>query len=56
MTDASPASLEAEYRRRKREIREDPALGWEAKEKRIKLLGDQHHARLEELEREAGAA
>ena len=56
MTDQSPAKLEADYRRMKAEIRRDPALSWEAKERRIKALGDEHHARMKEMEREEGAA
>ena len=51
MTDEPRAGLEVEYRRRKAEIREDPALSWERKEREIKALGDEHHARLRETER-----
>ncbi len=56
MTSGPSARLEMEYRRRKSEIREDPTLRWEEKERRIKALGEEHHARLRETEREAGAA
>ncbi len=56
MTGGQLAKLETEYRRRKAEIRQDPTLRWEEKERAIKALGEEHHARLKELEREAGAA
>ena len=56
MSDGT-ARLEDSYRRKKAEIRADPALSWEEKERRIKALGEQHHARRRELlERETGAA
>ena len=51
----SRARLEEDYRRKKAEIREDPALSWEEQERRIKALGDEHYARLRQMEREAGA-
>ena len=51
MTDELPARLKAEYRRKRAEIREDPALSWEQKERRIKALGDEHRARLREMGR-----
>jgi len=51
MTGERTAKLEAAYRRKKTEIREDPALSWEQKERAIKALGDEHHARLRELGR-----
>ena len=56
MTDELLARLEADYRREKAEIREDPALTWEQKERRIKALGDEHYARLRQMERKEGAA
>ena len=49
MSATERASLEANYRRRKLEIRETPGLSWEKKELAIKALGDEHHARLREL-------
>ena len=51
MTHEPPARLEDEYLRRKAEIRQDPALSWEAKERQVKALGDEHHARIRETER-----
>lgn len=42
--------LEAEYQERKTQIRSDPELSWEQKEKAIKALGDGHQARRRELE------
>ena len=56
MTDEPRARLEAEYRRERAEIRADPGLRWEEKERRIKALGDELRVRLGELGREAGAA
>lgn len=56
MTDESPARLEAEYRRKKAAIRKDPGLSWEKKELQIKALGDEHYARIREMEKGAGAA
>ena len=53
MTHESPARLEADYRQKKTEIRRDPALSWETKERRLKALGEEHRARLKELERGA---
>ena len=53
MTNESRARLEADYRRRKAEIRQDPALSWETKERRIKALGEERNARLKELGRGA---
>ena len=53
MTHESPARLEAEYRREKAEIRANPALSWEQKERQIKALGDEHNRRLKETERGA---
>ena len=50
------AKLEADYRRKKAQIRADPALTWEQKERQVKALGDEHRARVRELEREEGAA
>ena len=49
MTDEPRARMEADYRREKAEIREDPDLSWERKERRIKALGDEHRARLREM-------
>jgi hypothetical protein len=45
--------LEAEYRAKAAKIRADTALSWEHKEKAIKALGDEHHARRRELEETA---
>jgi hypothetical protein len=45
--------LEAEHQRKKAQIRSDPELSWEQKEKAIKALGEEHHARCRELEEEA---
>ena len=56
MTDELLARLEADYRREKAEIRADLGLNWEGQERRIKALGDEHRARIKELERETGAA
>ncbi len=56
MTGGRMAKLEADYRRKKTEIRQDPELSWEQKERAIKALGDEHYARLREIERGAGAA
>ena len=56
MTDEPLAELEDDYRREKAEIRGDPALSWEQKERQIKALGDEHRARIREMEREVGAA
>ena len=56
MTHGSPAGLEADYRRKKAEIREDPGLSWEQKERQVKALGEEHHARMKEREQGAGAA
>ncbi len=42
MTGGQLAKLETDYRRRKSEIREDPALTWEQKERLVKALGDEH--------------
>jgi hypothetical protein len=44
------AALDAEYRRRKLEIRESPGLSWEKKELAIKALSDEHYAKVRELE------
>ena len=52
----SRAALEADYRRKRAEIREDLGLSWEQKERRIKALGDEHYARLRQMERKEGAA
>ena len=56
MSDETRAKLEDDYRRQKAAIREDPGLSWEHKERQIKALGDEHYARLRELERKGGAA
>jgi hypothetical protein len=37
--------LDADYRRKKAEIRADASLSWEQKERQVKALGDEHHAR-----------
>ena len=42
--------LEAEYRRRKLAIREDPGLSWEKKELAVKKLGDEYHRARKEME------
>jgi len=49
-------ALEANYRRRKLEIRETPGLSWEKKELAIKALSEEHYERLRELEDREGAA
>ena len=49
----SPDQLEAEYRRRKLAIREDPGLSWEKRELAIKRLGDEFYRRRREMESEA---
>ena len=54
MTDESRAALEAEYRREKDQIRRDPALSWEQKERRIKALGDELRARAREADLPGG--
>jgi hypothetical protein len=41
----TPDQLEAEYRRRKLAIREDPGLSWEKKELQIKALGEEFYLR-----------
>ena len=46
-------SREAAYQRKKAEIRANPELSWERKEREIKVLGEEHHRRLKELERGA---
>ena len=56
MTGEPRAALEVEYRREKAQIRRDPALSWEQKERRIKALGDELRVRLGETERGEGAA
>lgn len=53
VTATELARLEVSYRRRKAEIRQDPGLSWEQKERQIKALGDEHHARLREIGRGA---
>lgn len=45
--------LEAEYLKRKAEIREDPGLSWEKKELSIRQLGDEYYRQRRELEGEA---
>ncbi len=56
MTNTSLARLEADDRGKQAEIRQDPELSWERKERLVKALGNEYHAWLKELEREAGAA
>ena len=51
MTDEARVRLEADYRREKAEIRADPGLSWEQKERRIKALGDEHRDRIKDVER-----
>jgi hypothetical protein len=46
MNETERASLEAEYRRRKVEIRETPGLSWEQKERKIKAMGDELREKL----------
>ena len=53
MTDEARARLEADYRREKAQIRADPALSWEQKERAVKALGDEPRARIKEMERGA---
>ena len=48
-----PDELEAEYRRRKLAVREDPGLSWEEKELALKALGDEYHRARKQAEREA---
>jgi hypothetical protein len=45
--------LEAEYQRKKAEIRADSELSWEQQEKAIKALGDEYHVRQREPEEAA---
>ena len=47
--------LEAEYRRRKLAIREEPGLSWEKKELAVKELGDEYYRHRRELEEAACA-
>ena len=49
-TATTPEQLEAEYRRRKLAIREDPALSWEKKELAIKALSEEYHRARKEME------
>ena len=45
--------LEAEYRRKKLAIREDPGLTWEKQERQVKALGDEYYRTRRQLESEA---
>ena len=45
--------LEAQYRRRKLEIRADGGLSWEKKERQIKALSDEYYRARRQLEEEA---
>ena len=45
--------LEAQYRRRKLEIRADETLSWEKKELAIKALGERYYRERRQLEGEA---
>ncbi len=45
--------LEAEYRKRKAQIRADGSLSWEKKELKIKELGERYYRALREAERSA---
>ena len=49
MKRKTPEQLEAEYRRRKLAVREDPGLSWEKKELKVKALGEDYHRRRREL-------
>ena len=42
--------LERAYRKRKLEIREDPALSWEKRELSLKALSDEYYRQRRELE------
>ncbi len=42
--------LEAEFRRRKLAIREDPGLSWEKRELAVKQLGDEYYRARKEME------
>jgi hypothetical protein len=48
--------LEAEHRRRVREIRQDPALSWEKQERAIRQLGKEYDQARREREAERSAA
>ena len=52
-TAKTPDQLEAEYRRRKLAIREDPGLTWEKQERQVKALGDEYYRARRQLESEA---
>ena len=45
-----PDQLEAEYLKRKTQIRADQTLSWEKKELAIKRLGDECHRACKEME------
>jgi hypothetical protein len=45
--------VEAEFRRRRLEIRADPALSWEKKELAVRQLGLEHREALKQLEEAA---
>lgn len=52
MTDQHPyAKVDAEYREKKAAIRADEDLTWEAKERRVKELGQRYDAKRAEIER-----
>jgi hypothetical protein len=52
MGQQTPEALEAEYREKKAQILADASLSWEAKERKIKELGERYYRAL----REANAA
>jgi hypothetical protein len=43
-------ALDWGYQERKEQIRNDPTLSFEKKERQIKKLGDEHHRKRKELE------
>jgi hypothetical protein len=51
-----PGDLEREYRKRRSELLEDPALSWEKKMRGLKDLFEEYHKRQADLEDEQGAA
>jgi hypothetical protein len=53
MKQKTPERLEAEYQKRKRQIRADKTLSWEAKERKIKELGERYYRALREAEQAA---
>jgi hypothetical protein len=52
-TKTKAEDLEREYRRKVAEVRSDISLLWEKKELKVKVLGEEYHARRRELEEAA---